>query len=123
MASLELFKILWKAFVLLQSLNTSCWLYTWEQKNSSNKFAANLNMKGMIFFYLPCIVRLNGYRRKRTVAKPNTGQRYDQSMLYVLVMFANMVVRFSCILFVLLAYLPSKYIFITQMTSIVGCRN
>ena len=31
---------------LLQSLTTSCWLYTWEQTNSSNynKFAANLNL-------------------------------------------------------------------------------
>ena len=36
--------------VLLQSLTTLCWLYTWEQTNSSNKFAANLNMKGVSFF-------------------------------------------------------------------------
>ena len=36
----------------LQSLTTSCWLYTWEQTNSSNKFAANLNMKGISFFLL-----------------------------------------------------------------------
>ena len=39
--------------VLLQSLTTSCWLYTWEQRtNSSNKFVANLNMKGISFFLL-----------------------------------------------------------------------
>ena len=38
--------------VLLQSLATSCWLYTWEQTNSSNKFAANLNMKAISFFLL-----------------------------------------------------------------------
>ena len=36
--------------VLLESLTTSCWLYTWEQTNSSNKFAANLNMKAVSFF-------------------------------------------------------------------------
>ena len=41
--------------VLLQSLTTLCWLYTWEQTNSSNKFAANLNMKDISFFYSPCI--------------------------------------------------------------------
>ena len=35
--------------VLLQSLTALCWLYTWEQTNSSNKFAANLNMKGISF--------------------------------------------------------------------------
>ena len=39
--------------VLLQSLTTSCWLYAWEQTNSSNKFAANLNMKGISFFTHP----------------------------------------------------------------------
>ena len=38
--------------VLLQSLTTSSWLYTWEQKNSSNKFSANLNVKGISFFVL-----------------------------------------------------------------------
>ena len=38
--------------VLLQSLTTSCLLYTWEQTNSSNKFAANLNMKGISFLLL-----------------------------------------------------------------------
>ena len=38
--------------VFLQSLTTLCWLYTWEQTNSSNKFAANLNMKGISFFLL-----------------------------------------------------------------------
>ena len=27
----------------------------WEQTNSSNKFAANLNMKGISFLYSPCI--------------------------------------------------------------------
>ena len=41
------------ATVLLQSLTTSCWLYTWEQTNSSNKFAANLNMKGISFLTPP----------------------------------------------------------------------
>ena len=40
--------------VLLKSLTTSCWLYTYEQTNSSKKFAANLNMKGISFFYSPC---------------------------------------------------------------------
>ena len=41
---------------LLQSLLiTSCWLYTWELTNSNNKFAADLNMKGISFFYSHCI--------------------------------------------------------------------
>ena len=31
---------------------TSCWLYSREQTNSSNKFAANLNIKGIRFFLL-----------------------------------------------------------------------
>ena len=41
---------------LLQSLTTSCWLYTWEQTNSRNKFEVNLNMKAVSFFYSPCTV-------------------------------------------------------------------
>ena len=44
---------------LLQSLTTPCWLYTWEQTNSSNKFVSNLNMKaGISFFYSPCIMKV-----------------------------------------------------------------
>ena len=31
---------------------------SWEQTNSSNKFAANLNMKGISFFYSLCILGL-----------------------------------------------------------------
>ena len=31
-------------------INHAHWLYTREQTNSSNKFAANLNMKGISFF-------------------------------------------------------------------------
>ena len=37
--------------VLLQSSTTSCCLHTWKQTNSSNKFAANFNMKGISFFF------------------------------------------------------------------------
>ena len=45
--------------VLLQSLITSCSLYTWEQTNSSNTFAANLTIKGSVFLltlYIPSIL-------------------------------------------------------------------
>ena len=45
--------------VLLQTSTASCLLYTWEQTNSSNKFAANLNMKG-IFFTYPVNIRKAG---------------------------------------------------------------
>ena len=41
---------------LLQSLITSCWLYTWEMTNSSNKFAADLNMNGIRFFDSHCTI-------------------------------------------------------------------
>ena len=37
--------------VLLQSLTTSCWLYTWEQTNSGSWFAANLNMKRISYIF------------------------------------------------------------------------
>ena len=53
--------------VLLQSLTTSCWLYTWEQTNSSNKFAANLNMKGISFFLLT--LYMQGVPKKRKLLK------------------------------------------------------
>ena len=39
------------------SSRVSCWLHTWpwELSNSSNKFAANLNMKGQFLFYSSCV--------------------------------------------------------------------
>ena len=45
--------------VLLQSLTTSCSLYTLKQTNSSNTFAANLNIKGISFFLLALYVIAN----------------------------------------------------------------
>ena len=54
--------------VLLQSLTALCWLYTWEQTNSSNKFAANLNMKGISFFYSPCINHVTKFLSKNLLA-------------------------------------------------------
>ena len=56
--------------VLLQSLTTSCWLYTWEQTNSSNKFAAHLNMKDISFFTHPvqCVsIEFNDLQKKGLV--------------------------------------------------------
>ena len=57
--------------VYLQSLTTSCWLHTWEQTNSSNKFAANLNIKDMSFFYSPCILDLQPISQE----SPDNGAR------------------------------------------------
>ena len=37
-------------------VTTSCWLDRWELYNSSNKYPAKLNMKGISCFYSPCII-------------------------------------------------------------------
>ena len=63
--------------VLLQSLTTSCWLYTWEQTNSSNKFVANFNMKGISFFYSPCIMRHFHLNFMNYHSSPNTEKILD----------------------------------------------
>ena len=64
--------------VLLQSLTTSCWLYTWEQRtNSCNKFVANLNMKGISFFYSLCIMRHFNLNLMNYHSSPKTDKILD----------------------------------------------
>ena len=51
--------------LLSHNSNTSCWLYTWELSNSSNKFAPNLTMKGISSFISPCIYSIYTVFRMR----------------------------------------------------------
>ena len=47
--------------LLSHNSNQSCWLYTWELSNSSNKLATNLNTKGVSFFIHPVAENLYAF--------------------------------------------------------------